>query len=129
MSRVLRRNATRQIAALRATHTAITSHHVDNDYVAGPCKDPDYPWRKWQELHNAQASVGDDGVVTITLHGNHWFKLRRPDESPDESPDDVVWLVHECEGQTFEQRLPRGDAHTRLAQLRADETVANARIE
>ena len=69
------RNATRKIAALKATHTVCRSYTLYHQFVPQDC-DPAAAWEavaKGARIHQA-----DNGRVTVYVHGNHWYYLTEP---------------------------------------------------
>ena len=80
MAKLVRRNARRQVEAFIKTHTDVTVHHFDEGFVGVKfAGGPEAAWKRWEELRHARATLDDQGVLTIYLHGRCWYKLRQPE--------------------------------------------------
>lgn len=73
----IRRNATRQIAALKASHTVAVAKTLDNGFQ-GQTAEAAFCWDKFEKTRTARASQKPDGTVVLSIHGNCWFELREP---------------------------------------------------
>lgn len=80
MSTTVRRNATRQIAEIRANFTTAVVKSLDNGFQAQPVTDLDWMWNQYQTSHNATLYRKDTNGTqhyVISIHGNLWYELRK----------------------------------------------------
>jgi hypothetical protein len=73
--RTIARNATRQITALRATHTQCRVYTLANYFIGAECP-AETAWLAALKFSHGKIRLNADGSVTIRLHSNHWYELR-----------------------------------------------------
>lgn len=74
--RVIPRNATRRIAALRERMTTCKVYTLENQFH-GAQVDPVHAWAALERSRSARLTEASDGKGCIVhVHGNRWYELR-----------------------------------------------------
>lgn len=75
--KTIRRNATRQFAALKASHTVAVVKAKFSNYEAVTCQPVD-AWNHFEGERRAQAWLKTDGTLVLSIHSSRWYELREP---------------------------------------------------
>ena len=73
-TRTIPRNATRQIAAIKARKPRCVVRSLRNDFAAHPC-DAEWAWKDLASYHQARLTERSASTWHISVHGNLWYEL------------------------------------------------------
>lgn len=76
--KLVRRNATRQLAALKASHTKVRVYTLDNHFSGEELASADYAWASYERFDFAKLYRYEDGHLVVHVHDNLWYELREP---------------------------------------------------
>jgi hypothetical protein len=75
--KTIAKNATRKIAAIRATHTRVLLFTLSNNFHAVEIP-AENAWAQLAKYDFAKLRDNGDGSYTIYVHSNCWIDLRTP---------------------------------------------------